>query len=67
MKRGPKLNLIKKFGKGGSYSNCANCEFSSKCILTKKLNLIKLKIMAKGGIGGTEIKTVSQTVSNEVK
>ena len=52
MKRGPKLNLMKKMGKGGGGGGLpynSNCELSSTWILTKKINLIKLFL---GEVGG---------------
>ena len=51
MKRGPKLNLIKKLGKGAKKLN-----------LIKKFG----EVWGGGGGAGTETKTVCQTVSNEV-
>ena len=69
MKRGLKLNLIKKNGGkgvcGGGGDNPTTLTVSSLVMnMTKKLNLIK-KIGGGGGTG-TETKTVCQTVSNEV-
>ena len=66
MKRGPKLNLIKKIVKGGG-GNPKTLTVSSLGSEFDKEAKSDKKVGRGGGEGlGTETKTVCQTVSNEV-